>query len=263
MKQRVITGVLGGAGFIGLLYLGKLWFAALIVLLAIIGFHEYLRMFQIRPYESSAVIGFISIIYFVIPWGELTARGVPDFATSMWLLMLLLFSLMVFTKNKTSIEKAALIFLGSVYISVGFYYMIYTRWMEHGLYWTLLLFVCIWITDSGAYFTGWAIGKRLLWPAISPKKTVEGAIGGIVFSIAAAICFSLYDPALLEISRAVGIGIVIALVGQLGDLIQSAYKRARGIKDTGTLLPGHGGVLDRCDSWLIVFPFIQLLSLLS
>ncbi len=140
--------------------------------------------------------------------------------------------------------------------------MIAARLAEHGLFWTIVVFVCIWASDSGAYFVGSKLGKHPLWPQISPKKSIEGAIGGVVISMIVALGFAWYAPDLLGLGKALVLGFVIAVVGQVGDLIQSAYKRVKGIKDTGTLLPGHGGVLDRMDSWLIVFPFIHLLGIL-
>uniref|UniRef100_UPI00047188FB phosphatidate cytidylyltransferase n=1 Tax=Paenibacillus zanthoxyli TaxID=369399 RepID=UPI00047188FB len=132
----------------------------------------------------------------------------------------------------------------------------------NGLFWTLLLLCCIWSSDAGAYFVGRALGRTKLWPAISPNKTVEGAVGGIVIAMVIALIFALISPDLLSFGRALVIGLASAVVGQLGDLVQSAYKRAYGIKDSGTLLPGHGGILDRCDSWIIVFPFVHIMMLM-
>lgn len=124
------------------------------------------------------------------------------------------------------------------------------------------MLAAIWSSDAGAYFTGRRFGKHKLWPAISPNKTVEGAVGGIALAVVAAVIFSLFSGGLLTIGRALLLGVSAAVVGQLGDLIQSAYKRVYGIKDTGKLLPGHGGILDRCDSWVVVFPFVHILMLL-
>ncbi|MNR14940.1 Phosphatidate cytidylyltransferase [compost metagenome] len=149
-----------------------------------------------------------------------------------------------------------------MYIGFGFNYMIEARLAENGLFWTIMVFVCIWASDAGAYFVGSKLGKTPLWPQISPKKSIEGAVGGIIIAMILALAFAWYSPDLLSVGRALFLGFVIAVVGQVGDLIQSAYKRVKGIKDTGTLLPGHGGVLDRMDSWLIVFPFIYLLDLI-
>lgn len=262
MKQRLVTGIVAGAAFLAVLMLGGWYYTALIMLLAVVGFYEYSRMNGQPPLRLTALIGFLFTLYLVFPWSELPNAYALSREAAMWLAMFLLFAVTVISRNKVTIDHIALVLLGTVYIGVGFHYMVFTRLGEHGIFWTLLTFVCIWGTDSGAYFCGRAFGKRPLWPTISPKKTVEGALGGIAVSIIAALCFAIYAPDLLGYGKAIGLGAVIAVVGQLGDLIQSAYKRIRGIKDTGTILPGHGGVLDRCDSWLIVFPFVQLLSLI-
>jgi phosphatidate cytidylyltransferase len=261
LKQRVLTGGLAAAVFLMLLYFGDFWFAGLILAMALLSFNEFIKMNHFKTISVSAILGFIGVFYFTFPWVQFKG-SLLSFEASVWLLMLFFFAITVLSKNQITIMNISLLFIGVIYIGVGFHYMIMTRLMDHGLFWTLLVFACLWITDSAAYFTGWAIGKRLLWPSISPKKTVEGAVGGILFSMAAAILFSLYAPDLLPIQTAVWIGFLVAVIGQLGDFIQSAYKRVCGIKDTGAILPGHGGLLDRCDSWLIVFPFLHLLSIL-
>jgi phosphatidate cytidylyltransferase len=261
LKQRIITGLSGAALFLALLAWGGYPYGIFITLLAIIGLYEYNRMNGMNPIGISASVGMIALVALLMPWEEWTSWN-PSWETIVWITLFLLFAITVISKNKMQLDSIALLFVGILYIGNGFHYMLLTRLLDHGLYWTLLLCVCIALTDSGAYFTGRVMGRTKLWPSISPNKTVEGAIGGIVFAIAAAIGFSLYAPELLSIAQAVKIGIVVAIVGQMGDLIQSAYKRIRNIKDTGSLLPGHGGVLDRFDSWLIVFPFVHLLTLL-
>ncbi|MDU5947133.1 MAG: phosphatidate cytidylyltransferase, partial [Paenibacillus macerans] len=182
----------------------------------------------------------------------------------LWLLMLLFLAVTVTSKNEVPIAQAALLFLGAVYIGIGFASIAETRSTPdgHGLFWTLLLLAAIWSSDAGAYFTGRRFGKSKLWPAISPNKTVEGALGGVALAVIVAVVFAVISGGLLSIGRAAAVGVSAAVVGQFGDLIQSAYKRVYGVKDTGKLLPGHGGILDRCDSWIVVFPFIHILSLL-
>ncbi len=262
MKQRIVTGVIAGLVFVTFLVLGGYWYAGLILLLSVIGYDEYIRMNGYKEYKASSLIGMISLLLLAIPW-QTADYSIPfDSGAVIWLTMLVLLSLTVLSKNRITIDHVSVMLLGAVYIGIGFHYMISTRLPEDGLFWTILIFVCIWVTDSGAYFVGSLIGKHPLWPAISPKKSIEGAIGGVALSVLAALCFSWYSPELLSPLSAVGLGLVIAVVGQLGDLIQSAYKRVKGIKDTGKLLPGHGGVLDRVDSWLIVFPFIHWLGLI-
>jgi len=258
LKQRIATGVLAGLAFIGLLYLGTYWFTGLLIVLSLIGYDEFLRMNGLKRYKLTALFGYIGTVLLVIP----SFLSLESADRLVWLLLFILLCATVVSKNKVTIDHIAPMFLGMVYIGIGFHYMIETRMLDNGLFWTLLIFICIWATDSGAYFIGSAIGKRPLWPTISPKKSVEGAIGGTIVSVIVALGFSLAKPELLPLWQALLLGVVIAIVGQMGDLIQSAYKRVKGIKDTGAILPGHGGVLDRVDSWLIVFPAVHLLSLI-
>jgi phosphatidate cytidylyltransferase len=262
LRQRVITGVLAGALFIGLAIVGGGLYTALLVLLALIGFTEYVRMNGVAWSHPTSLLGYAGVLLFVLPW---SAWGitVPSAQIVLWMLAFLLLAVTVITKNKTTIDGAALMLLGALYVGYGFAAMIEVRQIDqHGLFWTFLTFFCIWASDIGAYFTGRAIGKTKLWPSISPNKTIEGALGGVVLYLIVAVAFAIASPELISFPKALLIGLLAAVAGQFGDLIQSAYKRIRGIKDTGTLLPGHGGVLDRCDSWVIVFPLLTLTGLL-
>lgn len=262
MRQRMITGLIAGAVFIGVLLLGGYLFAGLIFIMGLIGFDEFLRMNKMGRWEPASLLGWMGLILLMGPGlGKFDAIFTPD--QLIWLLMFLLLSVTVFTKNRITIDKAALLFIGVIYLGYGYASMIHTRSMEsHSLFWTLFIFLCIWTTDSGAYFSGKFFGKNKLWPAISPNKTIEGALGGVVLAMIVAMVFHFIQPDVLGMGKALVLGAVIAVVGQLGDLIQSAYKRVKGIKDSGTILPGHGGILDRTDSWLIVFPFLYLFSLI-
>jgi phosphatidate cytidylyltransferase len=260
LKQRIITGIIAGLGFFLLLYLGSYWFTALILGISLIGFYEYVKMNGYKPFSLTTLIGYVGVACFSLPWETLFGRSILSMDHYIWIFLFILMCMTVLSKNKVTIDHIAAVFLGMVYIGIGCHYMIETR--MSGLFWSLLVFICIWATDSGAYFIGSAFGKRPLWPTISPKKSIEGSIGGIAVAIIIAVCFSLVRPDLLSWSQALLLGLTIAIVGQMGDLIQSAYKRIKGIKDTGTILPGHGGILDRVDSWLIVFPMVHLVSLI-
>lgn len=262
MRQRIITGVIAGALFIGLTIAGGWLFTTLLVLLALIGFTEYARMNNVAWSHPSSLLGYVGVLLFVLPWSE-WGIVIPSALTILWMLAFLLLALTVITKNRTTIDGAALMLLGALYVGYGFAAMNEVRQIEQdGLLWTSLAFGCIWASDIGAYFMGRAFGKTKLWPSISPNKTIEGALGGVLFSLIVSMAFALIVPEFIGWSKALLIGLIAAVAGQFGDLIQSAYKRVRNIKDTGTLLPGHGGVLDRCDSWLIVFPLLVLTELL-
>jgi phosphatidate cytidylyltransferase len=264
MAQRIATGVLAGGFFAAVLWLGGWFYTALMLLMALIGFSEYVKMNGQRHgrwdvLAAYAAVALLTLTHLPAAWN----LALPGFEAIAWGLMFLLLLATVFSKNTVNLQDAALLFLGAVYIGAGFHFMLATRELEHGLFWSLITFVCIWASDSGAYFTGRMFGRTKLWPAISPNKTVEGAAGGLVLSIIAALIFALARPDLLGYGQAVAIGLAAAAAGQLGDLIQSAYKRLRGVKDSGHLLPGHGGILDRTDSWLIVFPLVHMLSLVG
>ena len=257
MKQRIVTGIVAGAGFILFVYLGGFAFHTLLGIMALVGFRELVAISGTSHRSIAAIAGYAGVGLLIFPWHG-GAYSLMSGEASMWLAMFAVMSAMVLSKNRIPIQQASVLLFGVVYIGLGFHYMAATRWLDDGLFWTMLLFVCIWLTDSGAYFTGRVMGKRPLWPAISPNKTVEGAIGGLVWAIIGALCFAWLRPELLTLPQAALLGCAIAVVGQMGDLIQSAYKRTFGVKDSGAILPGHGGVLDRCDSWLIVFPFVHL-----
>jgi len=262
MGQRIVTGVVAGAAFVGLLAAGGWYYTGLLLLLAVIGYGEFARLNGQAWKRPDALAGFAAVVLIALP--ELPFGGrLPSFETIAWLLMFVLLAATVTSKNRIQLEHASVLLLGAVYVGTGFHYMAVTRDLEHGVFWSALTFACIWASDAGAYFVGKAIGRTKLWPAISPNKTVEGALGGLAIAVIAGLIFSFAQPERLGYGQAALIGLTAAVAGQLGDLIQSAYKRFRGVKDSGKLLPGHGGVLDRTDSWLIVFPIVHLLGLIS
>ncbi|QMV40135.1 phosphatidate cytidylyltransferase [Cohnella cholangitidis] len=262
MGQRIVTGVVAGAAFIGLLVAGGWYYTGLLLLLALIGYWEYARLNGQKWTRLDVLIGFAAVLLIALPKMPF-GWEMPSFTTITWVLMFVLLCGTVFSKNRIQLEHVSVLFLGAVYVGAGFHYMALTRDLEHGIFWSALTFACIWASDAGAYFVGKAIGKTKLWPAISPNKTIEGALGGLVIAIGVGLIFAYSQPEWVGVGQAALIGLTAAVAGQLGDLVQSAYKRFRNVKDSGQLLPGHGGVLDRTDSWLIVFPLVHMLGLLT
>jgi phosphatidate cytidylyltransferase len=120
------------------------------------------------------------------------------------------------------------------------------------------IFILIWTNDTFAYIVGKAIGKHKLLEKISPKKTIEGFIGGLVFSIVASILISKYYIGASATFIWIIIALIVSIFGTLGDLIESKFKRMAGVKDSGKIMPGHGGILDRLDSVIFVSPFVFL-----
>ncbi|MCK6257043.1 phosphatidate cytidylyltransferase [Fictibacillus sp. KIGAM418] len=264
MKERIITGIIAALLFIGVTVYGKLPFTLVIIALAVIGLQELLRMKKITILSVQGLIGLLLTLATVIPenWKE-TYLGYFSGAEPIVLALLLILVVTVITKNRFTFDDAGFVILSSLYVGYGFHYILETRLMDQGLPILFFILFMIWGADSGAYFTGKSVGKTKLWPVISPNKTVEGAVGGIITSIAVGLlCYALnFIP--FTLSVVILMAVIAGIFGQIGDLAQSAFKRHYGVKDSGNLLPGHGGILDRTDSWLFVLPLLHILHLLA
>jgi phosphatidate cytidylyltransferase len=258
LKTRVITGILAGAGFLLVVYQGGIWYTALVFLLATIAYYELIRMNHIRLMDWHGLVGLIFLWVLLLPgfvWNENMLRGDVVF-----LFVLLLLFITVASKNRVEYQHVAYLLFSSFYLGIGFHFMNETR-IVNGLAVTLAILFSTWATDTGAYFVGKARGKTKLWPEISPNKTIEGSLGGIVLAMVTMLVFALITRS-LTVPHALLIGLVISISGQIGDLMESAIKRTLHVKDSGSILPGHGGILDRFDSLIIVFPVLHLLQLL-
>jgi len=262
MKQRIITGIIGGAGFIFLVWLGDLPYSVLIISLAILAYYEYLKMDGANIFSIEGLVGFITVFLIVTFENNLVVSSRVELISIILISLITYLTLIVFKKNKINFDKVGYYLLGILYIGFGFSYMLTTRLDENGLYLTLLVLFATWSSDSGAYFTGKYFGKRKLWPAISPNKTIEGALGAILFSVLASLLINYLFAISDSLFYIVLVGITISIVGQIGDLVESALKRSKNIKDSGAIIPGHGGVLDRFDSLIFVFPLLQILHIL-
>jgi len=258
MKQRIVTGIIAAAIFLPLVYYGNWPFLALMYVMASIGLYELLKMQKISVFSVPGILSLLLLWIFLIPSNYDFFRESTAYSKSeIFLLGVLLFLIYsVIVKNRFSFDEVSKSILAIIYVGIGFYYMIETRMSESGL--TLMFFalILIWATDSGAYFTGRSFGKHKLWPEISPKKTIEGSIGGIFYALLVAVCFYFFSDLQIPIIKLLLISVVLSVIGQMGDLVESAFKRHYGVKDSGNLLPGHGGILDRVDSWLFVFPLL-------
>lgn len=248
--------------FLPIVIVGGTLFTLLMYVLATIGLYELLRMKKIHVISVPGLfsIGFLWLLLLPLEsndlgWGLLKMEAI-------FLVVFLYLIMTVITKNQFTFDDAAFSILAVIYVGVGFFYMNETRAAEHGLSYFFFVLLVIWATDSGAYFTGRKLGKRKLWPEISPKKTVEGAIGGIVSGLVVALLFQLVIPFDKSMLIMFTIAITVAVFGQLGDLVESAFKRQYHVKDSGNILPGHGGILDRFDSLLFVLPILHFLHLL-
>lgn len=260
MKQRIITGVIAGIVFILLVLIGGLPFTLAIALLASIALFEMLKMKKISPFSLTGVISLLFMWVILIPnqWLEQSVSQYFNRGELFLSFILILLALTVLTKNKLTFDEVGFIIISSVYVGFGFHFLIETRLLEQGIVLVFFILFLIWSTDSGAYFAGRAYGKRKLWPEISPKKTIEGSLGGLVCALIIGLIFNHFFLVFDHLMKVVLMIVVVSIVGQLGDLVESALKRHYSVKDSGHILPGHGGILDRFDSLIFVMPILYL-----
>ncbi|MEN1966842.1 phosphatidate cytidylyltransferase [Lentibacillus sp. N15] len=262
MKQRILTAIVALIVFVPFVLYGNLPFTLLVYLLAAIGIWELMKM---RKIKGKLVPALFAILYVWIILADFITGDMEFFGltkselTIIFIIVLLTY--IVFVKNKFNFDDAAFMLLSACYVGMGFYFLIAAR--ENGLDYIFYVLFVIWATDTGAYFVGRALGKHKLWPKISPNKTIEGAIGGIILACVVGIIFQLVHPFPYSLAIMVGITILVSAFGQIGDLVESAYKRHYDVKDSGNILPGHGGILDRLDSLLFVLPILYLLGFIS
>ncbi len=260
MKQRIITAIIALVLFVPLIVIGGTPFTIAVYIIATVGLYELLRMRGIQLLSVEGILTWIALAVLLIPaaWGNAVYNAVGYTKIEMtFAIILILLIYTVIVKNRYTFDHAAFSVLAALYVGIGFYYLIETR--LSGIEYVVYALMVIWMTDSGAYFIGRKIGKRKLWPEISPNKTVEGFVGGIVSAIVFACIFQYFYAIASTYVVLIAVTIVASIVGQLGDLVESALKRHYAVKDSGKLLPGHGGILDRFDSLLFVLPLLHFL----
>lgn len=264
MLVRILTALVAIPLFLGLLYVGKWPLFALVAGMGLIGFFEYARMWRARQVHVSLPVGGAAVLAlfcwaFLAPGNGLLLGAVIT-ATVLALLVWL-----VLRYQEGRVLDALVTVFGVFYIGWLLSHLLLLRGLgggtgwDTGLRWVALAFLCTWVADSVAYFVGMALGKRKLAKAISPNKSVEGAVGGGVSTV---VVGWLWGP-VVGIAPWQGAFVAVAafLLSVLGDLSESALKRYTGVKDSGELLPGHGGVLDRFDSSLFVLPFVYYVAM--
>jgi phosphatidate cytidylyltransferase len=268
MIKRVISGLLASLLTLGVIAWGDIPYLLIIVLLVYWGILEYTDLMlrrNMRP--QTPVMLFISLLLLVLIYlnykypgafpGNLLHNGERLIALTGVVAFFVIFTneLMRGDPEQGLINSAVNLF-GTVYIGFMFAYMLLLRFIpgRDGLAYVLFTLLVTWFNDTSAYFIGIKFGKHKLSPKISPKKSVEGSLGGLAGGILAALIIGLFFHKPLWLMIVMGIVVVVA--GQFGDLIESTIKRNAGVKDSGSFLPGHGGVLDRIDSLLTAAPLV-------
>lgn len=264
LGKRIITAVIGIPVAVYIINHGTWIFAAAVALLALVAWHEFYKMMAVKNIEVHYHIGFAGVILVL---GCAWLGNSQELIMVILLLVLATLARTVLCHKSYGMIEAAVTLLGTLYISLPFSHLLLLRFIESNQYiptalgslaagaaYLWLAFVGTWASDTLAYFVGSTLGRHKLCPAVSPGKTYEGAAGGLVGSTAGITVMGMLFG--LPVIPVFILGLLVGIAAPLGDLTESALKRFAGVKDSGRLLPGHGGVLDRFDAIMFATPVV-------
>lgn len=255
---RTITGIIYAAAIAAAICIHPYGFLALFVPVVGVALWEFYKMDKDNT-GWRQYIGIVGGIYLFVA-SFFFAGGFSSsqifYPYIVFLIGILVSSLYHITSNP--FKNCAMSFLGQFYcaglLSTLNFIVFNPSTHQYFPYYALLIFVFVWLNDTGAYLTGITFGRHPLFSRVSPKKSWEGFWGGITIVVIASLVIAFYFPALLSWQQSIGLAIVTSIFGTFGDLVESLFKRSSGVKDSGILLPGHGGILDRVDSIMLAAP---------
>lgn len=263
-KTRFFSGAVLTLTVLAMIILGGYFTLGFIGIISLIGMYELYRVFKVER----APIAFVGYTAAVVYYVNLAFDFIPEIWIFIVALLILLLFFYVISYPKYQANQVMAVFFGVFYVAVMLSYLYRLRIMENGVFLPLLAFFCTWGCDSCAYFVGRKIGKHKMAPVLSPKKSIEGAVGGVlgaalfvgIYLLIVKYCFTKYwDLSFAQIGIMAGVSAIAGFLSMFGDLAASAIKRNYDIKDYGKLIPGHGGILDRFDSMIIVAPIVYYL----
>jgi phosphatidate cytidylyltransferase len=264
---RVLTAVVGIPLVVGLIYLGGWVFLATVLVISLVAQHELYRMAEtggIRPFTLAGLLGgALLVTHHLWPPALFLALLVP---------LGLLLALPLLRSVTRPLEQVSVTFAGMIYPTLLLSFLVALRGPEAAVisqaFWiTLALFILVWTADTAAYFAGRGFGRHPLAPRVSPKKTWEGSIGGVLGAFLVALLLKVSVMPFLGWVDVLVLTLITGVASQLGDLAQSTFKREMAVKDSGSLLPGHGGLLDRFDGMILAAPltylYLQAMSMIG
>lgn len=256
MKELIVRGI-SGALYITIIvfamFASREWFLSLFFILGLLTLNEFQKLVHLKSYLSFILF---ALLFFFLGYKVIDINPIYLYALLAIFVNLFLLKDLLVTSKIPMFEKKKYITI-VFYIIAGFVFLALIPF-RNGVFSTEIIigiFILIWVNDSFAYLVGKNFGKRKLLERISPKKTIEGFLGGLFATIIASFFIFKYTGELL-LAHWILLGIIASTLGTFGDLIQSKFKRQAGVKDSGTLMPGHGGIYDRLDSVLFISPFV-------
>ncbi len=258
MKTRILTGLALAAVLVIVLLSNLYVITCAIAVISLIGLYEFYKATGVNKSELLSLLGYITGI--VVAFGGY----IPSvfLMPAVYIFMLLLFIIMLKEHKTVSVSDAGLVIFSIIYIPLFLSTLADIYRLGNSIRLLLIVFIGAFATDTFAYFSGYFFGKHKLCPVISPKKTIEGSIGGSICSVGIVLIYGLFIDKKFGIDISyikLGIlGVLIAIVSQIGDLTASIIKRKYGVKDYGTIFPGHGGILDRLDSIIATAPLVYV-----
>lgn len=263
LQKRVIFGGIAAAIFIPFLIKGGVSFQLFIGLLAMMATAELIKMHGLLPNSMEGILAMLASLALTLPLENyFTFLPTDGNYTVYAIIVFCLLGSTVFNIQKYSYAEVVYPIASSFYVGIGFHHLILAR--MDGLDTALFGLFIVWATDIGAYMVGSKIGRRRLMPTVSPNKTVEGSLGGILSAVVVAMVFILVNKDIAggyPFIAMVLFVVLFSIFAQFGDLVESAIKRRFGVKDSGRVIPGHGGILDRFDSLIFVFPIMHFFGL--
>lgn len=248
LARRTASAVVGIPLLLLFIWVGTFWFTALVAVAALLGLLEFYRLSGVQSLWLQRIPGLVLTVLLVASGHLGTVWEAPLVAVGLLALLL------SHVWTPLSSRPWLLTLAGPLYLGATLAYAVLLRELDSGDWWVMLALLATFSVDTSAYFTGRAIGRHAMAPRISPGKTWEGAAAGIVGGVVAAFLLTELFSLPLEPVEAAMLGMGIGVVAQGGDLLESALKRAAKAKEAGSLIPGHGGLLDRLDS--IVFTLV-------
>lgn len=268
--NNLVKRVLFGSIFVSILIFSILYskftFIFLFWIIMNISIYEFNKLIKFQSIFPYILGNLLFIFANILNIKDIPSRLLSEYAgIALFLAFFATFISILFSKKEEAVDQLGKKFLSVVYIALPYTLIVMIPFIKNDYEYIntyiLGVFMMVWINDTFAYMVGSTIGKHKLFPRISPNKTIEGFIGGMIFTILGAYILSYFFSEMTFLNWLV-FALIVSIFGVLGDLIESMFKRQAGVKDSGNIIPGHGGILDRMDSVIFVAPFIFIYLLI-